>query len=1074
MFIVYKSNNLNCLLSKSSQIIQEKPLDNIFSKEIFIYDNQVLFQYLNIFLAQKTGISSNFQLYHPNDFVWKLFEKLLHKKKKITNLFTSSIIMWKIIKILDNKNFIIPFNIKQHTIEKFKFAFLMARIYKKYIFYRPNWIHEFEKEKNISLFNNEEQWQAKLWGKIVQDIKENNNSTYNFSNLFISFKLLLQEKKIKKISFPSRLFIISSFSLNPSYIDIFKKISAYTNVYFLYITPYKYNIFNTNINTKSILKKYTYKKNIIYDSLIKLWGKYAKIYEFLLLESKTIKIINCFQQYQNNTLLNNIKNDFLNKNQLFSNKKKRLLKSHDHSISINICYNKKNEIEILYKKLLLFLQENPSITPGDIIITSTSIETYIPYINLIFNTIDQKKIPFFISHNFNKKIKTIILAFEKILDLSNSRFENQEILEFLNIPEIANKFDISDEEIKILYHWVEETNIRWAFDCKHKHDLCFPRHKENTWLYGIEKLLISYSMNNKENIWNNILACSLINGSRVELISKLIIFIKQLKKWKNKLSKLKNIKYWHKLSHDIIDDFFSYTEETENIFQIIQKNWEKIISDCIISYYTNKISINVLKKIFLKTFDVMKKKNILPGVINFCHPRLVFAIPFKIVCIIGADHNSLPEENQLDHFNLLKKYFLLGDDNVYEKHCYLFFQSISCAEKYFYISYIGYSLKNQSKVYPSILIDQLINYIALNFYLIHDENLDLYNNKKNIIQHLCKEYHKLYFYKKTIINKNVTNTVQYTYKYINQQKNNKYTYDNQDSDHKIHLKDLINFWTHPIRYFFNFHLNIKVNQNKNIIQTTEPFSVNQIDAFKIKNILLSKIIHNQNTDQIFQYYLASGKLPYGTFGRIFWDKTIQDMKSIAELVIQFRINTQEKKINLNIEKYKITGLLSEIQDTGLLRWKPNIINYHDRISLWLEHLLYSILGYCGESKIIGYKKQIWSFSSLNPNLAYFYLCKYIKGYIQGIKKPILLTKSGASWLDQVYDFKNNLINHDTNIQKKGKQKLLETWIGSIFSNGEENDFYIRKIFIELNECNIQKICLAAQKWLIPILQHKKK
>ncbi|WP_315984290.1 hypothetical protein [Buchnera aphidicola] len=721
---------------------------------------------------------------------------------------------------------------------------------------------------------------------------------------------------------------------------------------------------------------------------------------------------------------------------------------------------------------MLFLNNNASIKPGDIIVTSTSIETYIPYINLIFNTIDKKKqIPFFIAKNFSKKIEIIFLSFKKILNLSNIRFENKEILTFLDVPEISNKFNISHEEIKILYNWIEETNIRWAIDGKHKKSLLFPENKQNTWLYGIEKLLLSYSMNNTENIWNNILSCSIINGSRVELISKLIVFINTLKKWKKIFSIPKKIQYWSTLAHNLTDDFFSYTEDTEKIFQIIQKKWIKTVNDCITSCYSNKISINILKYFFFNKLNFTNNKNILPGVINFCHPESVCSIPFKIICVIGSDNKSIPKENHLNYFNLLKKYSSFDDTNIYEKNCYLFLQNISCAEKYFYISYVGYSLTNQNKIYPSILIDQLLNYIALNFYLIGDKDLNLYDNTKKIIQHLCTTHKKQYFYKKKTIDINIVNKLKYTY--INKTINHSYLLD-QNHFNEINLKDLINFWKHPIRYFFNFNLNIKLNKHNKILKTTEPFSVNHLDSFKIKNILLTKIINKQDTDQLFKYYLSSGKLPYGIFGKIFWDNTIKEMRSIAELVIKFRIHTKEKKINLNIKKYKIIGILSEIQNTGLLRWKPNIINYSDRISLWLEHLIYCILGNCGESKIIGYKKQMWSFVPLDANTAYFYLLKYIQGYIQGIKKPILLTKSGASWLEKIYDIKKNVIKNDEKTKTQGEKKLFETWKGNIFSEGEENDFYIRKIFLELNKQNIKKICITAQKWLIPILTYKKK
>jgi len=1072
MFTVYKSNEINTILSKVCHIIQTKPLSNIFEKEIFVHDNKIIFEYLNIFFAQKIGISANFKFYHPNNFIWKLFQ-IIVSRKELKNKFTRSRMIWKIMKVLDEKKIIGYYNANISTIQKFKFSCLMANIFEQYIFYRPNWINEWETENDISEINQNEQWQIRLWKEIVHNTKKSNQYNCHFSNLFYNLQKLIKEKKIKQKKLPSRCFVISSFSLNPSYIRILKKISIYIDIYFLYITPYKNNIFNFIENKKILLKKTTQKKNILNDSLITLWGQYEKIYALYLLTSKNIRIVNCFEKNIKKNLLNSIKNDFLEEKKILVNKKKRFLTSTDNSISIHISHSKQDEIEILYNNLLTFFYENPSIHPGDVAVTSFLIDNYIPSIYSVFKSSNKKQqIPFFISRKFSKITEIILSFFNKLLSLSNSRFTNEEILEFLDVSEIAKKFDISEEEIKILYHWIEETNIRWAIDDNHKDYFSFPPNKQNTWLYGIEKLLLSYAMNDTEKIWNDILSCSLINGSRSELIGKLIIFITTLKKWQKKLSKKQYLKYWNSISEDLINDFFYHSREIEKSIHIIKKNWIEMINDSLSSNYSNKISIDILKKNFFYKCHYINNEKILPGVVNFCHPASICYIPFKIVCIIGADHLSIPKINYLDNFNLLKQYPLIGDINIHEKYYYLFLQNISCAKKYLYISYIGYSTEYKSKIYPSFLVDQLLKYIALNFCLIEDQDLTLEENTKKIIKHLCKKYKKNAFYKKRNINFFIKENIQDTHENLKKNIDNKCLSKKNDLN-KIILKDLINFWKNPIQYFFNFHLQIKFDVNRKTINTTEPFLVNQSDSFKIKNMLLNKIINNQDTTQLSQYYILSGKLPYHFFGKIFWNESIKEIKSIANEVMKYRFLTQEKKINLTIEKYKICGMLSEIQSTGLLRWKPSTIKHSDRISLWLEHLIYSISGGYGESKIIGYKNKNWFFSSLHPDIAYTYLLKYIKGYIEGIKKPILLTKSGSFWLDQVYDTKNNCIKNDYDTQKKGYKKFLETWIGNNYVEGERENFYIKKLIVKLNKKNIKNIFKTSQKWLIPILQHKK-
>ncbi|WAI18829.1 MAG: exodeoxyribonuclease V subunit gamma [Buchnera aphidicola (Brevicoryne brassicae)] len=1075
MFIIYKSNKLDVLLSKACQIIQKKPLSNIFEKEIFIHDSKILFQYLNVFFANKIGISTNLKLYHPKNFIWKIFEKILYKKK-IKNRFTKSSITWDIMNILNNKNFFKYIRKKDNISKKFKFSYLMANIFEKYLIYRPNWINEWEKNEKRLFIDKNERWQIKLWQEIKNHRKKNHQSIYHFSNLFNKFQSLENEKKIQKKDFPNRFFIISSFALNPSYIKIFKIISQYTNIYFLYLTPFKKNIFHFDLiqNSNILSKEKTRKENILNHTILSLWGKYEEYYILKIIYSKKTKKINYFQKTENTNLLNNIKNNFLEFNSLKNNKTKRkMLSLTDDSISINICYNIHNEIEILYEKLLIFFNKNKNLKPNDIVVTCYSITKYVSSINSIFKSKNIKEnIPFFISTKFSKKTEIILLFFNKILDLPNSRFENEEILEFFDIPEVANNFNISEEDINILYYWIEEANIRWGIDCKHKKKLFFPENKENTWSWGIEKLLLSYATNHTKGIWNDVLSCSIINGSRAELIGKLIIFINTLKKWQKKTSKLKYPSSWRSLFKDLIKDFFEKKNRITEDIQILYKNWIEMIDDISSCNYNNKISIKILKKNFTRKINY-KNQKFLPGVINFCHPYDVCYIPFKIICIIGADSQNIPKKNNVDSFiNLLHKYPCMGDTDVYEKYCYLFLQSISCTQRYFYVSYVGYSIKDESKIHPSILIDQLLNYITLNFFIFNSHRLNIEDNKKKITNHLCKTYKKQYFYRK----KKIKNT-QDVFKNIIIKKNKNEICNKKLSKNNffnpITLKDLIYFWKNPIRYFFNNYLKINFISKKEKINNTEPFSVKKLDSFRIKKILLNKIIKKQDIKEFLQYYTLSGKLPYGFFGQCFLNKIKTEMESIAKLVIKYKSLTKEKKIDLTLKKFRINGVLDEIQSNGLLRWKPNAINYSDRIGLWIEHLVYSLIEGFGESKIIGYKNQIWSFSPLDPQTAYNYLYQYIQGYIKGSKEIILLTKSGSSWLDQVYDIKNNFIKNDDNTKTKGYKKLLETWIGNNYIEGEKEDLYVKKTIEALDKNNIEKICHTAKTWLIPLLKNKK-
>lgn len=1065
MFFLYKFNQLNTLFLKICKIIKQKPLPYIFEKEIIIHDNEILFQYLNIFTANYTGISSDFKLINPHIFIWKIFEKTI-PKNEIKNILQKTTNVWKIMKIIEKNNFLENIKKNDHKIKKFEFSFLMENLFQKYILYRPQWIQDWKnKENKILKTNSEKSWQIKLWNEIINDNKRLNQSTNNFSSVFYKFENLIK----KKVKLPKRIFVIWSLPINPSYIEIFHKISIHTNVYFLYLTAYKNNTISSKVVINDHLS-HLKSKNNFYNTLEELWGKYENSYLFFIKNLKNIKIKNYFEKYYTDNLLNNIKNNILS---FQKNKKssKKIINPKDNSISVNICYSKQHEIEVLYKIIIEILNTNKNIKPHDIVVTSFSLNSYTTNIHSVFKSNNEKeKISFYISEKICKNTQKIFYFFNKILNLSNIRFNNEEILELLDIPIIAKNFNISEEEIKTLHNWVVATNIRWGINKQHKNDLYFLEIDQNTWFYGIKKLLLSYAINEKNKIWNNILSFISIDFSKSELIGKLSYLISILNKWRLKLSKSKKIKYWRLLFKSFISDFFHQPTEFDHILIAIDKKWKTMIDEIILSEYQKKITIDILKKNFSYIINYTSNKKYKLGVINFCHPSIVCYIPFKMVYIIGLSSEELCKKNNIDHINLLKKYPLITDINIDDEINYFFLKNFIAATEYFYMSYIGYSLKNENKIYPPCLIEQLINYIALHFYFKGDKKLQIEDNIKKISQYLCKKHKKEHIYNKISIKK-TENTKKNKIKNIHEIffKNIIDLKSFEKKSFFINLKDLISFWKNPIRYFFNYTLNTKFTI-KQKLSITEPFIIDQLESFKISKLLLEKMINKEDLKTILEQIKLSGILPYGSFGEIALQNKCKEIKEIVEIINQFRILPQKKDFNLKIEKYYIKGTLKEIQSTGLLRWKTSLINYSDRVSLWLEHLVYCILGGVGESTIIGCKKQIFSFRSLSYKKAYKYLLTYIKGYIKGINSPLLLTKSGIAWFDKVYDIKNQCIHKNPNIKKEAYKKLYKKWIGNSYIKGEKQDVYIQKIISKLD---IKKICHISKKWLTPLLKYKK-
>ncbi|WP_343187673.1 exodeoxyribonuclease V subunit gamma [Buchnera aphidicola (Periphyllus koelreuteriae)] len=1034
MIKIYTSNNFNYLIKKICQIMKKKSLKNIFIKEIIIIPELHTSIFIKKIIQKILGIFCNISFYIPEKFIFYILELFIYKIKY--KRLDQSYILWKLMN-LSVKHQKIIFKKKENTLNKFKYFKNLSKIFYKYFIYNPKLIENFNKNnknKNKIFIK-----QKKIW----KNINKKFNNQYNYIDLIKNFKKNFIKNKIKYNKLPNRIFILNPIDFPLSYFNIIKTLSKKIKIYFFLYSPYKY------INLK---------KNYLQKSRISNWMKNnLKKMKYILSLTKKININ--YKNNKKNSLLNIIKNNIFYLNKNIKNKKIK----NDNSISIHECYSHLREIEILQENILKILNKNKKIEPKDIIIKTKNIQKYIPYINSVFKSeIKKNNIPYSIYKKMFNKKNQIMFILNKILSLPDSKFKNKKILNFLNFKFISKKFNISIKEIKIIKKWISDTNINWGINKKHKKSFDLPQINQNTWEYGLKKIIIGYGI--KKKIWNKIYPYEIYEKKHIKILNKLIYFIKTLIKWKKKLSKKKKYYEWKKIYKKIINDFFFKHKKIKKYLKFLKKKWISLIKEIKNSSYKKKISIKIIKYEInnkIKNFINPKKKK--KNSIIFSNFDLFRTIPFKITYILGMNNNfpkkKIKNKDDLIKLNNNNKKYI--QDN--KKDYFIFLELLSCTTEKIIISYINDSFKNKKNNKESIIINQFKKYIQENFL------------KKNQFKNLLLIHTKYSFYKKNFYN----NSNFKSFNSIWNISSNKKKIKNNLLKKKIFvkniknikIKNLILFWKNPIKYFFHKILNIFYKKNFYKNSNYEPFYIDEKNNYLLNEKILNYIILKKNLKKLFKKIKCLGILPYGNLGKIYFYSQIKKNNNIFLKIKKLISPLKKKRILIKIKNYNIYGSLKNISNlNGVLRWKSFNLNYFDKLSFWIEHLIYCINGGKYNSKYIGFKNKI-IFKNIKKKKAKKYLLRYIFGYIQGLKNPLLLINSGFTWFHYIYNKKNKKISKNKKIKKWSKQKMFEIWNGNTYFQGEKKNLYIKKFLKSMNKKNMKKIFRITKYWMIPIYKN---
>ena len=107
----------------------------------------------------------------------------------------------------------------------------------------------------------------------------------------------------------------------------------------------------------------------------------------------------------------------------------------------------------------------------------------------------------------------------------------------------------------------------------------------------------------------------------------------------------------------------------------------------------------------------------LAGGMTFCAMVPMRNIPFKIICLLGMNHQSFPREGMKIGFDLIDRHPRRGDRSKRDDDRYLFLETLLSARERLIIFYTGQSIRDNACIPPTVVMSELLDYIEQGFLL---------------------------------------------------------------------------------------------------------------------------------------------------------------------------------------------------------------------------------------------------------------------------------------------------------------------------------------------------------------------
>lgn len=1118
MLRVYHSNRLDVLEALMEFIVERERLDDPFEPEMILVQSTGMAQWLQMTLSQKFGIAANIDFPLPASFIWDMFVRVLPEIPK-ESAFNKQSMSWKLMtllpQLLEREDFTLLLHYLTDDSDKrklFQLSSKAADLFDQYLVYRPDWLAQWETGHLVEGLGEAQAWQAPLWKALVEYTDELGQPRWHRANLYQRFIETLESATTCPPGLPSRVFICGISALPPVYLQALQALGKHIEIHLLFTNPCRY--YWGDIKDPAYLAKLLTRQRrhsfedrelpLFRDSenagqlfnsdgeqdvgnpLLASWGKLGRDYIYLLSDLESSQELDAFVDVTPDNLLHNIQSDILelenravagvNIEEFSRSDNKRPLDPLDSSITFHVCHSPQREVEVLHDRLLAMLEEDPTLTPRDIIVMVADIDSYSPFIQAVFGSAPADRyLPYAISDRRARQSHPVLEAFISLLSLPDSRFVSEDVLALLDVPVLAARFDITEEGLRYLRQWVNESGIRWGIDDDNVRELELPATGQHTWRFGLTRMLLGYAMESAQGEWQSVLPYDESSGLIAELVGHLASLLMQLNIWRRGLAQERPLEEWLPVCRDMLNAFFLPDAETEAAMTLIEQQWQAIISEGLGAQYGDAVPLSLLRdELALRLDQERISQRFLAGPVNICTLMPMRSIPFKVVCLLGMNDGVYPRQLAPLGFDLMSQKPKRGDRSRRDDDRYLFLEALISAQQKLYISYIGRSIQDNSERFPSVLVQELIDYIGQSHYLPGDEALNCDESEARVKAHLTCHHTRMPFDPQ---NYQPGNLQSYAREWLPaaSQAGKAHSEFVQPLPftlpETVPLETLQRFWAHPVRAFFQMRLQVNFRTEDSEIPDTEPFILEGLSRYQINQQLLNVLVEQDDAERLFRRFRAAGDLPYGAFGEIFWETQCQEMQQLADRVIACRQPGQSMEIDLACNGVQITGWLPQVQPDGLLRWRPSLLSVAQGMQLWLEHLVYCASGGNGESRLFLRKDGEWRFPPLAAEQALHYLSQLIEGYREGMSAPLLvLPESGGAWLKTCYDAQNDAMLDDDSTLQKARTKFLQAYEGNMMVRGEGDDIWYQRLWRQLTPETMEAIVEQSQRFLLPLFR----
>ena len=940
------SNRMEDLVNPLATLLAV-PVSNPLAPDTIMVQHPGMEHWLSMALAEhpERRVAMNLTYPLPVAQMWALIRAILGSARvPEQSPYAREVMVWRLYglladqRVLEDDAFAEPNRYWQHqskrqqSLRRFELAEQLADLFEQYLMYRPDWIERWDQ-------GGEDHWQAQLWRLLAEDEPDH------------PVRLLRDaESRIARPQepLPERLFIFGINSLAPLWLDFIKGLSEHGGVDFhIFCLNPSDEYWGDLVSEKQAARQRAQwvanhgdEEGLILDvgnPLIASLGQQGQTFINQLTERADRETPGfTHPMADSDTLLHRLQADILE----LADSRDQPSGEADGSIEVVSAHSALREVQGLHDWLLHQFNNDPTLKPRDVLVMCPNVEDYAPFVEAVFaRRFDDlpetvPPLPSSIADRALRDADPTVAAFLDLLSLPDARFQVNQVMGWLQVPAIRARLDLSGDDIEQIAHWLEAASVHWGLDANQKAQWTGGNDNDHyTWAQGLERLLLGFAWGDEEAIVGNRLLLPQVEGGDAVILGKLMAFIHELRALARDLRQSRTVGDWQAFLHQRLRQaLFATDTEFEPAHDDLRSCIREFSEHAYQAGFAGEVSLPVVRHVIENSLasPMRTGRQFLTGQITVCSMIPMRSIPFRVIAVLGLNDGDFPRQRPPLGFDLMAEDGPRpGDRSRRGDDRYLFLEALLSARDRPYLSYQGRDVRTNTERQPSLVLNELLNYLAGRSGWSHDQIRELplqpFSEANYLGDYPGFDDHWLRLGEERNARDNCV------------------ALDEPEWPESLTVEQMVRALENPARHFAQNRLRLYLDQSgQPSLEDSEPFQTNHLDRYKLQHSVIESVLLGdpESIDRARTRFHLSGDAP----DHPLVDDELDDWQEQAERFARHLQNEKaqaaaSESLAVDIDGITIEGDLPRTPEGTTLIWRLASLKAKDYLRLWLNHLL---------------------------------------------------------------------------------------------------------------------------------------